>query len=791
MSSDGNPGSSLNTETVLELREENPGSPQDAGSVSEAVVADPGPLQSAEAVPEPKEESPALPSNGEAVLEMQIELPITAEAAESAEIDTMLADMEKLAAVPQGKVVKGKVLKVTEVEVRVSVGLNLEGVVPLGEFLSGDGQLTVAPGDEVGVWVERYNEKEGTVTVSRQKAARLEIWEKIEHAFREKKAIPGRVLDRIKGGLTVDIGVHAFMPSSQADIRPLRNVDALLGQEITCKIIKLIRKRSNVVVSRKEAMEEDANQRKAELLERLKEGIELAGRVKNLTEYGAFVDLGGMDGLLHVTDMSWGRITRPSEVVQVGQEVKVKVLKFDVEKGRVSLGLKQLQPDPWERVPATYHVGDRITGRVANVTDYGAFVELEPGIEGLVHVSEMSWSKRPKHPSKIVKAGDRTEVAVLGVDPAQRRISLSLKQTLPDPWDSIVGKYPAGSTVEGTVSSLTDFGAFAEVDSDIEGLVRNTDLSWTKKVKHPSEVLKKGQRIKAVVLSLDAEHHRLSLGMKQLQPDPWGAFSARIHVGDMVKAKVARMAPFGAFVEIEEGIEGLCHTSEFGDKKGSDSKGKLEIGSELEFRVIRFDPVERKISLSLKPVPAPPAPRSNKQTEIASSKSAPPAASPESKKKSEPTTTMAEALSAAGITSARTSQPKQEASALSARAERKPAVKVEEPPIVKTEPEHAVAVGEAAPSPAAVKAEPESTVTAGEPATPTPTVKMEPERSGAVGEAAPSPAAVKAELESTVAAEEPAPTMKTGSESTLTVEESAPAVKAEEKAAVIGEGGPS
>lgn len=667
MSSEENPGSLHNAETMVEVREEISGSPGDSGSAPETPVADPAPPQITEVTPELKEEAVPSSSNGEAVPEMQIELPnITPEASESAEIDSMLADMEKLAAVPQGKVVTAKVLKVTEVEVRLSVGTNLEGVVPLNEFVSSDGQLSVAPGDEVGVWVDRYNEKQGTVTISRQKAARLEVWEKIEQAFHEKRSVTGRVLDRIKGGLTVDIGIHAFMPSSQADLRPLRNVDALLGQEITCKIIKLIRKRSNVVVSRKEAMEEEANLRKAELVQKLSEGLELTGRVKNLTEYGAFVDLGGLDGLLHITDMSWGRVAHPSEVVQAGQEVKVKVLKFDTEKGRVSLGLKQLHPDPWARVPSTYHAGDRVSGRVANVTDYGAFVELEPGIEGLIHVSEMSWSKRPKHPSKILKAGDQVEVAVLGVDVAQRRISLSLKQALPDPWETLVGKYSAGMTVEGTISNLTDFGAFAEIDSDMEGLIRNADLSWTKKVKHPSDVLKKGQKIKAVVLSVDAEHRRLTLGVKQLQPDPWDGFCIRIRVGDLVKAKVARMAPFGAFVEIEEGIEGLCHTSEFGDKKGPDGKAKLEIGSEMEFRVLRLDPMERKISLSLKPAPAPPPPRINKRAEGSSGKSAPVPA--ESKRKPEPTTTMAEALSAAGITSSRTL----EHSAPSPKPQRKP-----------------------------------------------------------------------------------------------------------------------
>ena len=591
--------------------------------------------------------------------EVQIELPgIAPEAPEPAEIDSMLEEMEKASGIAAGKVARGKVLRVTESEVRASVGTGLEGSVPLSEFLSMDGQLTVAPGDEVDFWVDSYNAKEGTVTLSRQRAARLEVWEKIERAHREQSNITGRVLDRIKGGLTVDVGIRAFMPSSQADIRPLRNVESLIGQEIQCKIIKIIRKRSNVVVSRRLAMEEDANQRKAALLARVSEGVTLTGRVKNLTDYGAFLDLGGMDGLLHVTDMAWGRVTKPSEVVHAGQELKVVVLKFDPEKERISLGLKQLQPDPWEQVSATYHLGDHLHGQVANVTDYGAFVELMPGVEGLIHISEMSWGKRLRHPSKIVKSGDRVEVVVLDVNPAQRRISLSLKQALPDPWVNLPEHYREGAQVDATITNLTDFGAFAEVDTDIEGLIHNTDLSWTKKVKHPSEVLKKGQKIKAVILSLDPAQRRLSLGLKQLEMDPWEGFMSRSRVGEMVKGKVARLAPFGAFIEIDQGIEGLCHTSEFGEAPGG-GKRKLEVGGELEFRVTRLDRAERKISLSLKPAatPAPPPPRRLDRKTEGGAAAAPPGNS-ESKKRTETVTAMAEALSAAGLTPGATTASK-------------------------------------------------------------------------------------------------------------------------------------
>lgn len=664
MSLDDTRGSSQSTGTVSEVPEENFGSPQPAEPTPELhpepapeVHAETAAPRMEETAPEPREQTAGTSQSAEATPEVQIELPgIAEEAPEPAEIDTLLADMEKAAGI-QGKVVRGKVLKVTEAEVRVNVGTSLEGAVPLSEFLSMDGQLTVAPGDEVDFWVEAYNAKQGTVTLSRQKAARLEVWEKIERAFRDQTTLTGRVLDRIKGGLTVDVGIRAFMPSSQADIRPLRNVESLLGQEIQCKVIKIIRKRSNVVVSRRLAMEEGANRRKAEILAQLKEGAQLVGHVKNLTDYGAFLELGGMDGLLHVTDMAWGRVARPSDVVHVGQELKVVVLKFDAEKGRISLGLKQLTPDPWEQVASSCHVGDRVTGRVANVTDYGAFVEIKPGVEGLVHISEMSWGKRLKHPSKVVKTGDLADVVVLDVNPAQRRISLSLKQAMPDPWNVASERYREGAVIDATITNLTDFGAFAEVDSDIEGLIHNSDLSWTKKVKHASEVLKKGQKVQAKVLSVDAAQRRLSLGLKQLEPDPWDGFMSRARVGDLVNGKVARFAPFGAFVEIEQGVEGLCHTSEFGEEPGGAGKRKLEVGAELQFRVTRLDRAERKISLSLKPAASPAAAATKPERKTEGASHQPPAAASEQKKKPEVVTSMAEALSAAGITLSGAAKP--------------------------------------------------------------------------------------------------------------------------------------
>ena len=523
-------------------------------------------------------------------------------ALESAEISNLFASMDELSPIAPGEVVRCLVLKVTDTEVIIDIGLKSEAALPRAEFLSADDTLAVKPGDHVDVLIETYDEEEGTVTASYQKAARLRVWEEIERAFRDQSNIPGQVIARTKGGLEVDVGVRAFLPASQADMRPLRNLDSLVGQQINCKVAKLDRKRSNVVVSRKAALEEEFNQRKGQLLAKLTEGAVLVGRVKNLVDYGAFVDLGGMDGLLHITDLSWGRISHPSEVVHVGQELTLKVLKNVPEKERVSLGLKQLTPDPWEQVASEYQPGDRITGRVVSVTDYGAFVELVAGIEGLVHISEMTWSKRLKHPSKIVNVGDSVEVAVLDVNPAQRRISLSLRQTLPDPWTTLSERLSVGGVVEGRVRNLTDFGAFVEIEEGVDGLIHLSDLSWTRKVKHPSEVLKKGQKIEAVILGLDPEHRRLSLGLKQLQPDIWETFFSKTQVGDVLRGKIVRIAPFGAFVELQEGIEGLCHISEMGEDHDAVGPRLAEVGRELRFRVIRLSPGEKRIGLSLNDV---------------------------------------------------------------------------------------------------------------------------------------------------------------------------------------------
>jgi small subunit ribosomal protein S1 len=497
------------------------------------------------------------------------------------------------------KVVSGTVIKHTEKHLVVDVGLKSEGLVPLEQVTDHTGAVKFNPGDVIDVVIER-EEPEGGYLVSYEKAQRLRVWDTIEKAANEKTPVIGTVVSRVKGGLTVDIGMKAFLPGSQLEIRPVRNLDGYLGQQIEVRVIKLNKKRGNVVVSRKEILEEEQNAKRSQTLDHLGEGAILTGVVKNLTDYGAFVDLGGIDGLLHITDMSWGRLTHPRDLVNVGDEIQVKVLKFDKDKQRVSLGFKQLTPDPWLDASERYPVGAHVHGRILSVTDYGAFVELEQGIEGLVHLSEMTWSKRLKHPSKLVKPGDEVDTVVLSVNPADRRISLGMKQLLENPWENLTERYPAGTIVEGRVRNLTDFGAFIEIEDGIDGLVHVSNLSWTKRVKHPSEVVKKGEKVKAVVLGVEPQNRRLSLGIKQLQPDVWESFFASHRVGDVVHGKVLRTAQFGAFVEIAEGVEGLCHISEASEEPGQPSK--LEAGQEHEFKIIKINVEEKKVGLSLRAV---------------------------------------------------------------------------------------------------------------------------------------------------------------------------------------------
>jgi small subunit ribosomal protein S1 len=525
-------------------------------------------------------------------------LPASAE-----EYEHLIEDYSHFAPPAENEVMEGRVLAVTSKEVIIDFGYKSEGLVPIEEFLLPDGTVNVKPGDTIDVMVDHGEPVEGYVLLSHTKAARIRVWDNLERAFREHLTISGRVLARVKGGLSVDVGVKSFMPGSQADVRPLHNLDVFIGQDIPVKVVKLNRRRGNVVVSRKLAIEEETTERKLATLHHLEEGAVVTGVVKNLTEYGAFVDLGGIDGLLHVTDMSWARIAHPSEVVHVGDEITVRVLKFDREKERVSLGLKQLEPDPWDSVVERYPVNSRVVGRVVNVTDYGAFVELEPGVEGLIHVSEMTWSRRMKHPSKVVKPGDQVEAVVLDVQPRDRRISLGLKQLEPNPWSTIDQRYSVGSVVEGRVRNMTDFGAFVEIEEGIDGLVHVSDLSWTKHVKHPSEILKKGQLVQAVILNIDAKGHRLSLGIKQLQPDAWESFFQTHQPGDLVRGRVCRIASFGAFVELAEGVEGLCHNSEMlppSDRKPDEPP--LVVDRTYDFKIIKMNEAERKIGLSQRAV---------------------------------------------------------------------------------------------------------------------------------------------------------------------------------------------
>src|SRR5271167_1166208 len=505
------------------------------------------------------------------------------------------------AALNEEQVVTGTVLKVTPQYVLVDIGYKSEGVVPVAELQDHEGNVRVQRGDEIPVMREPGHTEEGYINLSYEKAQRLRAWDDIEKAFNDKAAVKGRVIDRIKGGLTVDIlGARAFLPGSQVDLRPVRNLDGMKGHDIDVRIIKLNKKRGNIVVSRKQLLEEEQAEKRTHTLEQLHEDGILTGTVKNLTDYGAFVDLGGIDGLLHITDMSWGRLTHPRDLVQVGDQIQVKVLKFDREKQRVSLGFKQLTPDPWMDASERYPVGAHVRGRVISVTDYGAFIELEQGIEGLVHVSEMTWSKRMKHPSKLVNVGDQVETVVLNVNPGERRISLGLKQLESNPWESLHEKFPVGAVVEGKVRNLTDFGAFIEIEDGIDGLVHVSNLSWTKRVKHPSEILKKGDKVKAIVLAIEPDQRRLSLGVKQLQPDVWDTFFDQHRVGEVIHGKVLRLASFGAFVEIADGVEGLCHNSEAVDAHGAPVK--LESGQEHDFKIIKMNPTEKKVGLSIRAV---------------------------------------------------------------------------------------------------------------------------------------------------------------------------------------------
>ena len=524
----------------------------------------------------------------------------TGAAVDPDEYQHLLEDYSHLAPPSRHEVLEGKVLKISGPNVFIDVGLKSDGVAPLSQFTDPTGQVTVQAGDIVEVMVESGHTSEGYVQLSHEKAARLKIWDHLESAMEKQVNILGVVAGKVKGGLSVDVGVRAFMPGSQVDVRPVRSVDAWIGQTIPVKVVKLNRKRGNAVVSRKLAVQEEVDARKTVTIEALHEGAVLTGVVKNLTEYGAFIDLGGMDGLLHVTDMSYGRITHPGEIMQVGDEINVIVLKYDPSKQRVSLGMKQLQPDPWEGVVERFTTGTKVMGRVVSVMDYGAFIEIDAGVEGLIHISEMSWSRRMKHPSKVVKPGDQVETVVLEVNVGERRISLSLKQLEANPWSTVEQRYSVGSVVEGRVRNMTEFGAFIEIEEGVDGLVHISDLSWTCRVKHPGELLRKGSIVQAVILAIDAQHKRLSLGIKQLQPDAWETFFQHYNVNDVLAGKVLRLAGFGAFIELAEGVEGLCHFSEVPGWQGRKPEpAPLQPGQQMDFKIIKMNETERKIGLSI------------------------------------------------------------------------------------------------------------------------------------------------------------------------------------------------
>jgi len=507
---------------------------------------------------------------------------------------------ESLKAPRPGDVLVGRVLLITRDSVIIDINYKCEGQVPLAEFLDHEGHPTVREGEEVDVYFEGTETDNGTVMLSHAKAEKFKVWRELDKAFQSETPVEGVVLGKVKGGLKVDIGVPAFLPGSHVDIRPARNLDRYVGQRGRFRILKFNRARGNVVVSRRSVLERERASLKEQTLKVLEEGVILEGTVKNITDYGAFIDLGGIDGLLHITDMAWGRLQHPSEVLKVGDKVKVVVLKYDAERERVSLGMKQIMPDPWTKVAEAYPPGTRIKGKVVSVTDYGAFVEIEKGVEGLIHVSEMSWSKRAVHPSKVVNSGDLVEVQVLGVDEANRRISLGLKQTEANPWEELGQKHPVGSQVKGKVKSITDFGVFVEIEPGIDGLVHISDLSWTKKIRHPSEVCKKGDELVATVLGIDVENERVSLGVKQLSTDPWDTVAERYPLNTRIHGKVSSVADFGVFVEIEEGIEGLIHISQLSNERVDKPSSLYKVDDELEALVVQLDPKERRIGLSIK-----------------------------------------------------------------------------------------------------------------------------------------------------------------------------------------------
>jgi small subunit ribosomal protein S1 len=504
--------------------------------------------------------------------------------------------------IQEGEVVRGRVVEVRDTEVLVDIGYKSEGTIPIEEFRHG-GTLP-GVGDEIEVYLESKEDNEGLIVLSKDKADKIKVWDVISASHDNGIPVEGRVVEVVKGGLAVDVGVRAFLPGSQVDLRPVKNLGAMVGQNIRAKVIKLNRRRGNVVLSRRAVLEEEREEKKKHTLSVLTEGMVLMGTVKNITDYGAFIDLGGIDGLLHVTDMSWGRIGHPSEIFQIGDQVEVMVLHFDPATGRVSLGYKQKSSDPWADVDQRYPIGSKVKGRIVSLTNYGAFVELEPGVEGLVHVSEMSWTRRVRHPSKLVNVGDVVEVMVLEANKTTKRISLGMKQVESDPWTTIEERYRPTMRVQGKVRNLTDFGAFVELEPGVDGLLHISDMSWTRNLGHPSEILKKGQAIETQILNVDKDNKRISLGLKQIQPDPWDSVTQRYPMGSRVTGKVVRLTDFGAFVELEPGVDGLLHISQMSNRPIGSPSEIVNVGDELTLMVIRVDPNERRIGLSLKELAA-------------------------------------------------------------------------------------------------------------------------------------------------------------------------------------------
>src|SRR5581483_11414738 len=530
---------------------------------------------------------------------------------DSSDYEAFLDDYSSHFVADTREILHGHVLSVSDKEVIVDIGRTIEGLVPATQFPLSEGKPAVKRGDVIEVMFDRTGEPvDGYILLSYERAQRLQIWDQFEKAAVEAATITGRVTAKIKAGLHVDIGIDAFLPSSQIELRPIHNLDVYLGRELPVRILKLNRRRGNAVVSHRLLLEEEASKRKADALARICEGAQITGVVKNLTDYGAFVDLGGIDGLLHVSDLSYGNVSHPSNIVQVGEQITVKVLKFDRDKERISLGLKQMRPDPWADIEERYPQQSRVIGRIVSITDYGAFVELEPGVEGLIHISEMTWSRRMKHPAKVVKVGDSVEAVVLELKPKERRISLGLKQLEADPWTTVAERYSIGSVVEGRVRKLSDFGAFVEIEEGVDGLVHISDMSWTAHIKHPSDLVRKGQTVQAVILNIDAPNRRLSLGMKQLQPDAWEVFFGQHQVGDLVRGRVSRAVDFGVFVELLPGVEGLCHRSEIPGESRNKSAPRpaakeeppLPIGKDFDFKIIKMNEAQKRIGLSMRAV---------------------------------------------------------------------------------------------------------------------------------------------------------------------------------------------